>query len=209
MKLALLGATGGTGRHILERASARGHEVTALARTPSKLDGAAGKARVIQGDARDADAIDELVRGQEAVVSALGTTSRTATTVCSDSGRLVLEAMKRHEVPHFVAITAGAIVRDPGLPAMFRFVVQPILLRVFAGTYQDMMRLEGLVRDSDRRWTLIRPSQLTDASPADNYRVSERPLPRGWSVSRSDLADLVVRRVEDPEQGNRALFVAY
>lgn len=60
MKLALLGATGGPGSHILDRASARGHDVTALARTPTRLDGAAGKARVIQGDARDPGAI---VRG--------------------------------------------------------------------------------------------------------------------------------------------------
>jgi putative NADH-flavin reductase len=209
LKLALLGATGGTGRHILEEASGRGHLVTVLARTPSKLAVAGAAARVIKGDALDPAAIDELVSGQDAVVSALGITSRAATTLYSDSARLILDAMRRHDVPHFVAITAGAIVRDRALPTMFRFVVQPILLRVFAGTYRDMMRLEELVRQSDRRWTLVRPSQLTDASGVGSYRVSEQPLRRGWCVSRADLADAVLRCVEDPGHGNRALFVAY
>ena len=209
MNLALLGATGGSGRQILRRATAAGHRVTVLVRTPSKLDDTVDTARVIQGDALDPDAIDALVRGQDAVVSALGITTRTATKMYSESGRLVLEAMRRHDVPHFVTITAGAIVRDPGFPLFFRWVVQPILLRVFAGTYDDMTRLETLVRHSDRSWTLVRPAQLTDGGAVGEYRVSEKPLARGWTVSRDDLADLVVRCVEDPSQRNKALFIAY
>lgn len=209
MNLALLGATGGTGRQILARAAARGHLVTALARSPAKLENVTDASRVIQGDALDPASIDELVRGQDAVVSALGTTTRRVTRLYSDSASLILDAMKLYDVPRFVGIMAGAIVRDPALPMMFRFVVQPLLLRIFAGTYQDMRRLEEVVRRSDRSWTLVRPSGLTDAPAVGSYRVSERPLPHGWTVSREDLADLVVHCVEDPAERGKALFVAY
>jgi len=209
LKVALLGATGGTGRLIMSRASARGHVVSVLARSPSKLEPASDAARVVQGDALDPAAVDELVRGQDAVVSALGTTSRRATRLYSDSGLLVLDAMKMRDVPHFVGITAGAIERDPAWPIMFRLIVQPILLRAFAGTYEDMRRLEDVVRRSDRSWTLVRPSGLTDGPGVGSYRVSEEPLPRGWSVSREDLADFVVQCVEDPAKRNKAWYVAY
>ena len=37
MKILLLGATGRTGKHIIEEAIKRGHEISAIARDPEKL----------------------------------------------------------------------------------------------------------------------------------------------------------------------------
>ena len=50
MKVLVIGATGGTGRCVVERALQSGHEVTAFARTPQKLTMQHERLRVAQGD---------------------------------------------------------------------------------------------------------------------------------------------------------------
>ncbi len=54
MNLTLFGATGKTGRHLLEQALAQGRTVTVLARSPAKLAQRHDRLIVIQGDIREA-----------------------------------------------------------------------------------------------------------------------------------------------------------
>ena len=72
MKIAVFGATRGTGRAVVEQALARGHEVTAFARNPAAVAASHARLRVVQGDAFDAAAVARAVQGQDAVVSSLG-----------------------------------------------------------------------------------------------------------------------------------------
>src|SRR3954452_12208272 len=71
-KILVLGATGGTGRLIVKEAIARGHAVTALVRSPDKAGDLNG-AKLVVGDVRDVGVLREALKGQDAVVSALGT----------------------------------------------------------------------------------------------------------------------------------------
>jgi putative NADH-flavin reductase len=72
MNLTVLGATGGTGRQVVEEALAGGHQVTALARDPGKLGLQNPRLRVVQGSIQEASAVEEAIAGADAVVSALG-----------------------------------------------------------------------------------------------------------------------------------------
>ena len=73
MKVLVFGATGGTGRALVEQALEQGHAVTAFARDPAKVRGAHQNLTVAQGNMLDANSIEAAVRGQDAVLSALGT----------------------------------------------------------------------------------------------------------------------------------------
>ncbi len=73
MKLLVFGASGGTGRRLVQQALAQGHIVTAFARDPGKIRQAHANLRVVRGDILDADAVDAAVAGQDAVLSTLGT----------------------------------------------------------------------------------------------------------------------------------------
>ena len=57
MNFVVLGATGRTGRLVVEQAIAAGHTVTALVRSPEKLTTGNSKLRVISGEATDASAV--------------------------------------------------------------------------------------------------------------------------------------------------------
>lgn len=68
MRVALTGATGYTGGHLLAALRTRGHEVSALARTSSAARLAGAGARVVEGDLGDGAALATLMDGAEAVV---------------------------------------------------------------------------------------------------------------------------------------------
>jgi putative NADH-flavin reductase len=72
MKLLIFGASGGSGRQLIEQALAAGHLVTAFVRNPAKLPLAHQNLRIAKGDALRYDTVDPAVAGQDAVLSALG-----------------------------------------------------------------------------------------------------------------------------------------
>jgi len=72
MKILIFGATGGTGRQLVEQALAQGHTVTAFARDPAKVIAKHANLRVAQGNMLQTASIEAAVAGQDAVLSALG-----------------------------------------------------------------------------------------------------------------------------------------
>lgn len=77
MRVAVIGATGRTGRQLVEQALGRGHRVTVLCRDPARFtDGVADRVRVVVGEATDPAAVRELLAGTDAVLSTLGPTSK-------------------------------------------------------------------------------------------------------------------------------------
>jgi len=72
MRVLVLGATGGAGRQIVREATSQGHSVVALVRSKSK-GGDLVAAEIVEGDARDEDALYRALEGCDAAISSLGT----------------------------------------------------------------------------------------------------------------------------------------
>ena len=193
MKLALLGATGLSGVAVLKEALARGHHVTALARTPSAIAPHAGLT-VLQGNALVEADLDACVRGSEAVLHCLGVGGKgdgKPTTLCSDSVKLLLPVMKRHGVKRLVAMSnywsngsGGWFLRKAMIPTFARWLV-PIL--------DDKDRMETLLRASDLEWTAIRFPGIVDG-PARPVRSGERA---GMKVTTGSVAAFMLDQLAD------------
>lgn len=210
MKLVVFGATGGTGQALLEQALGRGHEVTAAVRTPAKVSMTHNRLRVVQADVTDAEAVSAAVRGQEAVLSALGVSDfrpfAGATTVYSGGTHNILEAMKSANVERFIGVTSAGVNADPNEPLLYRLLVKPLL----RGPYRDMRRMEGEVRASGLAWTLVRPVRLTDGPKTGRYRVAPDHRPRaGRTISRADVADFMLTTLERRDRIRHAVVLAY
>src|SRR5689334_1139954 len=76
MRIFVLGATGRTGRHIVDLGLARGHHLTAFVRSPGKITRRDGALTVVAGDPLRADQMARALAGHDAVLSAIGPTSR-------------------------------------------------------------------------------------------------------------------------------------
>jgi uncharacterized protein YbjT (DUF2867 family) len=208
-KILVLGATGGTGRLIVAQALARGHDVTALVRSPEKANALLG-ARLVVGDARDPRTLREALRGQEAVVSALGTPASPfrEVTLLSEVTRALVDAMKAEEVARLIAITGigAGDSRGHGGFAFDRLILPLLLRRVYA----DKDRQEGIVRTSGLDWTLVRPAILNDKAGRGAVRaLTDLSGFHGGSVAREDVARFVVDQVETDAWMGRAPLITW
>jgi putative NADH-flavin reductase len=191
-KILVLGATGSTGRLIVSQALARGHEVTALVRSPEKARGLNG-AKLVVGDARDEKQLREAVSGQDAVVSALGTPASPfrEVTLLSTATRALVNAMKAEQVSRLVCITgmgAGDSAGHGGF--VFDKAIFPLLLRK---VYADKNRQEDIVRNSGLDWVLVRPAVLNDKPGRDKVRtLTDLSSFHGGTISRQDVAKFVL-----------------
>jgi nucleoside-diphosphate-sugar epimerase len=136
MRLALFAATGGTGRHVLEQAVAAGHEVTAVARKPTNLTGAA---RVVTADLAvpDSAVLESAVRGADAVVFCLGPRRTAEAGIASRGTQAIVEAMKETDTRRLVVISSESMTtipspgrpnpprHDPGEGFLLRYVIGP------------------------------------------------------------------------------------
>jgi putative NADH-flavin reductase len=220
MKLTIFGATGGIGTQLLAQAATAGHLATAAARNPARV---AGAARIVAVDlaAPDRRALESAVAGADAVLSALGPRSATDAGVVSGGTRAILEAMLTTGVRRLVVVSAAPVGttpspdrpapprRDPGDTFLMRHVLSPLVKRVFGKGYADLAVMEDLVRLSDAEWTIVRPPRLTDRPLTGVYRTAyDRNVRRGLSISRADLAHLMLRLLDEPESIRHTVGVA-
>lgn len=211
MKLTIFGSTGGTGAQLVQQALAAGHDVTAVARNPARVELRHDHLRVLHGDVLDATSVEEAVRGQDAVVSCIGNTTReTPVTLYSAGTGTILGAMRADSIRRFVCISANPLVVGNGDVLLDRLVLKPIVRAIFRAPYADLARMEEEVRRSGLDWTIVRPPRLTDKPHTGRYRLAyDRNLPRGRSIARADLADAMLRLLDDPKSSRTAVTVAY
>jgi uncharacterized protein YbjT (DUF2867 family) len=73
----------------------------------------------------------------------------------------------------------------------------------------DMRRGEEEIRDSDLDWTIFRPPSLTGKAAQGTYRTAiDRNLPHGFTISRTDLADCMLKLLDDPATVHRHISIA-
>lgn len=167
MNVAIFGATGMTGRFVLEEALARGHKVTALVRDPDKLEVDAENLELITGDVLDPDAVEKAIIGQDATVAVLGA-GMGRTRLRTDGNRNIVEAMQHQGVRRLVTMSIfGLGDSAKKLPLYWRLLVKPLILR---NAYRDHAGQEAVVAASDLDWTLTRPVSLRDVEPTGRYQ---------------------------------------
>ncbi len=197
MTLAILGATGKTGVHLLAQALDAGHHVRALVRDPSKVTRTDARLTLVQGNVRDAAAVARAIEGSDAVISALGPTRNAPDMDISTGMAHVLAAMGVHGVRRLVVVT-GAGVRVAGdRPGAFdRFM--GLALRLAAKhVLADSQRMVELVHASDRDWTVVRVPMLTDGPATGKLRVGMVGQGTGPRLARADLATFLLAQVDD------------
>lgn len=198
--IALFGATGPTGRHIIEEALKQGYKLSVYTRDAKKLASFAGRVDIVVGNLQDQDAIAKCIQGADAVISALGPNSLK---VQGDKPVMqgvanIIAAMKQAGVRRLIQISTAAY-SDPKDGFAFKTQAFALLFKVIARKgYEDIRATGELIANSDLDWTLVRIPNLKEGPAGGNVDV-------GWygkthlntKLSRGNLAKFLVDQVTD------------
>lgn len=209
MKILVLGATGATGRLIVGRALAKGHDVVALVRSKARATDLAG-AELVEGDARDAAALTRAIAGCDAVVSSLGTAMSPfrEVTLLSTATRALVGVMAAQNIRRLVCITGLGAGDSRGHGGFFfDRLFLPLMLRK---VYEDKDRQEDGIRASALDWTIIRPTVLNDKPARGGIKaLTDLSRVHGGTIARSDVAEFVVPQLTEDTWLRKAPLITW
>lgn len=210
MKLVVFGANSPTGHMVTAMAMAAGHTVTAITRRPADFPFYDHRVQIAAADAMEADAVDWVVRGHDAVISVIGAPpSAKPVTVCSQSAYNIVKAMINHGMRRLLCVgSAGLDAADLSRFALLRQrAIRPAVLACSRAVQRDVRRMENIVREAGLDWTLFRPDRLVSRSDVTDYRVTTRPVSRPLT-SRIDLAHAIIHEVAHRDHPGEIVHVA-
>lgn len=212
MKITVFGGTGGIGGHVVRQALDAGNKVAAVVRASSSYDVGHPSLEVFRVPGlTDAEPLLDALDGSDAVISGVGPRGRKDGPVASGSTRSILAAMSGAGVRRFVAVSAsplGPVSPDDGF--LNRRVILPMINAFAADVYADLRIMEADIMSSSTDWTLVRPPKLVNKSLTGTYRTAVGgTVPRGYSISRADVAHLMLAALDDPAMVDQPLGVAY
>lgn len=209
MRVTVFGATGGTGKQVVDAALAAGHKVTAVARNPEAVPGDRDGLIVVKGDVFDRESVAAAIEGSDAVVSVLGVAnSKEPTTVYSAGVGNMVAAMTAGGPRRIVALSADGIEPNPNVNIGQRLVTALIVARMFKHQYRDMLEMERVLAESGLDWTSVRPPRLSDGEAAGEYRTDTAPLKDSSTISRADLAGYIVSHLADGDSYQKVVWVS-
>ncbi|MFI1677270.1 NAD(P)-dependent oxidoreductase [Streptomyces sp. NPDC020607] len=215
MRITVFGAAGNTGSRVVTEALARGHEVTAVVRDPSRYAELHPDAEHRTGDARNADHVTALSVGQDVVVNA----TRPAPGHERDHPaitRSLLSGLAHTDDVRLIVIGGAGSLTVPGtdgrlaiddpryVPAAWRHIAEA-----------SNAQYEALhTADTRVAWTYISPSALFEpGTRTGEYRLGKDELlvdaDGDSSISMEDLAVALLDEAESPTHHRTRFTVGY
>jgi uncharacterized protein YbjT (DUF2867 family) len=194
MKIFILGATGTTGKCVVELALAQGHQVVALVRQADRVAVRHANLEVRQGSPTCIASVLQCIQGVDAVIHCLGIGGKgdgSPTTLVSDSVKVVLEAMKQRAVRRIVCMSnVGA--GGSGTWLANRLVI-PLFLRWLQPIIEDKNRMEAALQSSDTEWISVRLPNIIEG-PLRSIRISHDGRRIGLSITARSVATFLLDR---------------
>jgi putative NADH-flavin reductase len=207
--VALLGATGMVGGYILEQALEQGYTVRALARTPEKLDAFRQRITIVEGDARDAATLLELLQGSDVVISALGpvradgdAAASVSTVVSGHLARIMPELGLRR----YIVVSGGAVNMPGDDRDLMGWTIRKLAQLAYYRTVLDKEAEYALLAASGLDWTLVR-CPLIAAEPYRRPAVASLATPPAFSLRAGELARFVLEQIHSRDYIRQGPFL--
>lgn len=196
----VIGASKGIGLETVKAGLAAGHNVRAFARSAASIPITGPKLAKIPGDALSRSDIETALEGADAVIQSLGVASPQdlifGTKLFSSATRVLVDAMQSSGVKRLIAVTGAGAGNSRGrINPLYDYILFPILL---SRVYSDKDIAEEIITESGLDWTIARPGMLTNGAATGRYQAL--PVMKDWrggSISRADVADFLVKQVND------------
>lgn len=208
MKTIVFGATGTIGKLAVEQMLQDGHQVTAFARNPDKINMQHPNLTLYPGDATNGKIVAAAIRDHDSVVVTLGSGMSRKSLIRSTGTMNIIRGMQAHGVDRLICqSTLGAHESWSNLNFFWKRVMFGILLRP---VFLDHELQENLVRASGLNWTIVRPGAFTNGPATGAFKVGFAPSERKLTlkISRADIANFLSGQLSDASFAHRAVGIS-
>lgn len=197
-KIALLGATGQTGREFLKLALDNGYAVKALVRNPNKLPFQHINLEVVKGDVLHFQDVCNVIEDCEVVVSLFGHVKGSPAWLQTNGTKHIISAMRQFGVEKIISLSGGGLpYPEKDQPKFVDKLIRTIMKIAVPKILNDAIEHHKVLASSGLKWIIVRGPRLTNAAKKGVYRVGWVGVNASTQIARADLADFILKQVED------------
>ncbi|MGB3852107.1 MAG: SDR family oxidoreductase [Tunicatimonas sp.] len=207
--IALFGGSGRTGQPFLTQALAKGYAVKALVRSPEKITTQHEQLTLVKGDVLNYDDVRKTIDSTDVVVSVFGHVKGSPEWLQTNGTKNIVQAMKETGVSRVISLSGGGLPFEKDEPKFpdkaIRFIMKVAVPKVL----NDAIEHAKVLRDSGLDWVIVRGPRLTDDPKKNDYRVGWVGVNASTKIGRADLADFILKLVDDTQYDHQMPFVSY
>ena len=174
--------------------------MVAFARNPSKIGASHERLTIVRGELTDTAAIERAISSADAVISVLGPRPQEnlSNRPLTEGMQAILAAMQKNGVRRLI-ISSTPSASDPNDLPDFKFKVLVAMIKaVMHPSYEEIVNVAQIVRQSDTDWTIMRVSMLNNNPGSGKIRAGYLGKGQvGTNISRADLAAFMLAQVKD------------
>lgn len=204
--IADLGATGKSGKYLVDQLIKQDYAIRVLVRDPSTVTITNSRIEVVRGDARDYQTIYRLLENCDAVISTLGQ-RKGEPPVLRQATAHIVQAMRELNVKRYIVVT-GLSIDIPGDRKSFRTKLLSRMMKwLFASVIADKQKEFSILAASSVQWTLVRLPMIELSAETGSIAIDQYNCP-GKKIRATDLAVFLVQQLADDRFLQKAPFIA-
>jgi uncharacterized protein YbjT (DUF2867 family) len=209
MKLVVFGATGGTGKNVLERALAEKHDVIAVVRKPGAI-AEREHLRVVRGDVLAPETLPAALEPGAVVISTIGpSNNKQPGTLISEGIRNVVAASTAAGVKRIV-FESGLMMTDGRELSLLARAAVAMFRRLNWRLYEEKLKAEATLRSSSLEWVIVRPPGLDHSPATSRYVVGPGVRVSPFkTLSHADAADFLVKAATDAQWTQQTVNIGH
>jgi putative NADH-flavin reductase len=205
-KIAILGGGGRTGAFLVAEFRRQQYPLRLLLRKPENFMLHHEVIEIVKGDALDLQAVAQLIKGCDAVISTIGQ-RKDQPLVASQATKNIIAAMEKYKIRRYIVL-AGLNIETPFDEKGPQTISATAWMKAnFPEIHEDRQKAYAILRESDLDWTLVRVPMIEFADRKDNINVSMKDCV-GTSITARDIAEFLIQQLNERLYFQQAPFIA-
>ncbi|WP_035178036.1 NAD(P)-dependent oxidoreductase [Alkalihalobacterium bogoriense] len=204
--VAIIGGNGKVGKYIVEQAIEKGYRVRVLSRNPKQVHVVDERVTVIKGDARNYEAIAQLLRGSDVVINTIGQ-PKGERAIFSEVTSQILIAMKQENVNRYITVAGGSLTLEGDKKTLINRIGATLFKLLFPKMIKDKEKEVELLKKSDIDWTVVRLPFIVDQQEVKVIKEDLLNMP-GTKMTSRDVATFLLRQIDNKMYIRKHPFVS-
>ncbi|OAB44429.1 NAD(P)H-binding protein [Paenibacillus glacialis] len=201
-KIAIIGGYGKVGKYLAEHALHAGYTVRLLSRRRHINP----KCELVLGNVSKIDDIRTLLEDCDAVINTIGP-AKDNDSFFSDTTSKILSVMQELGIHRYITVSGGSLTLNEDKKQFTNRLGASIFRIIFPKLIRDKQREYEILTKSNVNWTLVRLPFIKDVSSSGVIKEDLVDMP-GNSISNRDIADFLIKQLNDDSYVNKAPFIS-